>query len=114
MSWRPESCQVSVETESRQPAWRRCVEGGWGVAMRHTAVELALEGKKTAELAALALFDDETQGGRVLGEINRKWGKSAGDAYRDCQRGTHQGFSGSLLDLVNESLSLAGRLRQLT
>ena len=106
----PGFCRNGIEAACMAAVRRRRL----GRGDRHTAVELALEGKKTAELAALALFDDEAQGGRVLGEINRKWGKSAGDAYRDCQRGTHQGFSGSLLDLVNESLSLAGRLRQLT
>jgi hypothetical protein len=39
----------------------------------HAAVEADLAtAKGTTALVALALFDDATQGGRVLAEINRK------------------------------------------
>jgi hypothetical protein len=106
----PGFCRNGIEAACMSAIRRRRL----GRGDTHNAVEVALSGKKTAELAAMALFDDDTQGGRVLGEINRKWGKSAGDAFRDCQRGAHRGFSGSLIDLVNEAQGLAARLRQVS
>jgi recombinational DNA repair ATPase RecF len=106
----PGFCRNGIEAACMTAVRRRRL----GRGDTHAAVEHALADRKAAELAAMALFDDDTQGGRVLGEINRKWGKTAGDAFRDCQRGAHQGFSGSLLDLVNEAQGLAARLRQVS
>lgn len=103
----PGFCRSGIEAACVEAVRRRRL----GRGESHSAVEDLLIGKKTAELMALALFDDEDQGGKVLGEINSKWEKRAGDAYRDAQRGTHQGFTGSLPDLVNECRSLAERVR---
>ena len=79
-----------------------------------TAVLFAMIWLIRKQLAALALFDDESAGGKVLGEINRRWNAVAADAFNDCKRGAHKGFSGSLESLVNESQGLAERLRTLT
>jgi hypothetical protein len=65
----------------------------------------------TMELAALALFDDSQSGGKVLAEINRKWGGAAVDAFNDCRRGAHQGFRGSLDALIEQVQRLAEGLR---
>ena len=105
----PGFCRNGIEATCMEAVRRRRLARG----EPHESVEGLLHGRKTTELAALALLDDETQGGKVLTEINRKWDRRAGDAYRDCQAGTHKGFSGSLADLVNESRSLAERLRSL-
>lgn len=103
----PGFCRSGIEAACVEAVRRRRIKRG----DPHSQVEETLAGRKTTELAALALFDDPDQGGKVLGEINRKWGNSAGDAFRDCQRGSHKGFSGSLRALVDESRKLAEGLR---
>lgn len=106
----PGFCRNGIEAACVEVVRRRRL----GRGESHTSVEDLLSDRKTAEYMALALFDDEAEGGKVLGHINAKWGKGAGDAYRDAQRGAHQGFSGSLTDLVNECRSLAERIRVLS
>lgn len=103
----PGFCRNGIEAACTEAVRRRRI----GRGKAHAEVEDVLIGRKTTELAALALFDDENQGGKVLGKINKKWGRSAGDAYQDCQKGAHKGFSGSLEALVDESLRLAERFR---
>ena len=103
----PGFCRSGIEAACLEAVRRRRI----GLGEAHHDVESLLIGLKTTELASLALFDDESQGGKVLGEINKKWGKAAGDAYRDCQRGVHKGFAGSLVALLDESQRLAVGLR---
>lgn len=103
----PGFCRSGIEAACIEAIRRRRLAKGEA----HSRVEELLVGLKTTELMALALFDDETQGGEVLGEINAKWGKRSGDAYRDAQRGAHKGFSGGLIELINECQSLAERVR---
>lgn len=104
----PGFCRLGIEAACMEAVRRRRI--GRGDA--HLAVERALaDARGTTSLAALALFDDASEGGRVLGEINRKWGRGAGDAYQDAQRGTHRGFSGSLVALVEETQTLAAGIR---
>ena len=105
----PGFCRNGIEAACVEAVRRRRI----GRGESHQSVEDAVVGRKTMELAALALFDDENQGGQVLAEINKRWDRRAGNAFRDCQKGAHQGFGGSLLDLTHESQRLAEGLRAL-
>ncbi len=106
----PGFCRSGIESACMEAIRRRRLV----VGESHEDVEDLLSGAGTTQLAALALFDDESAGGKVLGEINRRWNAVAADAFNDCKRGAHKGFSGSLESLVNESQGLAERLRTLT
>lgn len=104
----PGLCRLGIEAASMEAVRRRRI----GRGDPHTSVEaVLLAAKGTTALVALALFDDGDQGGKVLGAINRKWGRVAGDAYRDCNSGAHKGFHGSLDSLIDESKKLATGLR---
>lgn len=105
----PGFCRSGIEAACMEAVRRRRI----GRGDSHLAVERELsEARRTTDLVALALFDDAGEGGRVLGEINRRWGRSAGDAYRDANEGAHKGFGGSLGDLVKETQKLAKGLRE--
>jgi hypothetical protein len=106
----PGFCRSGIESACMETIRRRRLAAGES----HQDVEDLLSGVGTTQLAALALFDDESAGGKVLGEINRRWNAVAADAFNDSKRGAHKGFSGSLESLVNESQGLAERLRTLT
>src|SRR5690606_4571860 len=105
----PGLCRLGIEAACMEAVRRRRI--GRGDA--HQAVERELAGaKSTTTLAALALFDDGSLGGKVLGEINKRWGKAAGDAFQDVKAGTHKGFHGNLVSLIDEAQRLAAGLRE--
>ena len=81
----------------------------------HRDVELALESATTLTAkAALALFDDSARGGDVLSGINSRYGRSAGDTFKDCNSGSHLGVSTATLSvLVERAESLARNLAKL-
>ena len=105
----PGFCRSGIESACMEAIRRRRLDRG----EIHRDVEELLMGAGTTALAALALFDDDSAGGKVLGEINRRWHASAADAFKDCKRGAHVGFSGSLESLIGESQNLAERFRLL-
>ena len=81
----------------------------------HRDVELALESATTLTAkAALALFDDQTRGGDVMSRINARYGRSAGDTFKDCNSGSHLGLSTARLSaFVDQTESLARDLATL-
>jgi hypothetical protein len=100
----PAFCRSGIEAACMEAVRRRRLERGDS----HSSVEDLLSAVKgTTGLAALALFDDPDAGGKVLPEINKKWGRGAGDAYVDANKGAHKGFSGSLDSLIDECQRLA-------
>lgn len=104
----PGFCRSAVEAACMEAVRRRRI----GRGDPHVAVERELaSATTTTTLASLALFDDADSGGRVLGEINSRWGRSAGDVLRDVQSGVHKGFSGSLQAMIEEAQRLAAGLR---
>ncbi len=104
----PGFCRSGIEAACMETVRRRRI----GRGDSHLAVERELSSaQRTTELVALALFDDAAEGGRVLGEINRRWGREAGDAYRDVNEGAHKGFGGSLGGLIAAAQKLATGLR---
>lgn len=103
----PGLCRLGLEAACVEAVRRRRI----GRGDHHYAVERTLSEATTLNLkAALALFDDSGRGGDVLGHINR-WGRTLGDAFRDANAGAHKGFQGDLKSLINESRSLAERIR---
>jgi hypothetical protein len=76
----------------------------------HAAIEELIRAHATLnKLAALALFDDGERAGDVMKRLN-KFGKWAGDAFRDCNAGAHDGHAGDLEELVTNTSRLAKEL----
>ena len=61
-----------------------------GRGERHGDVETLLDSARTTtQVAALALFDNAQDGGKVFGYLNNKLGPWAADAFRACKEGVH-------------------------
>src|SRR5690606_18616825 len=105
----PGLCRLGIEAACMEAVRRRRI----GRGDSHASVEAELgEAKSVTVLAALALFDDASQGGRVLGEINRKWGRDSGDVFKDLNAGVHKGFQGPLAGMIDGARTLAAGLRE--
>ncbi|NJC71231.1 AAA family ATPase [Planosporangium thailandense] len=103
-----ELCRSALEAACHRVIWRvRLARGD-----RHADVEDAIERarRRLATTLALALFDDAGRGGDVLGQLNRRYGRAAADAYQACRHGVHGGYSGDLPRLVTDIRGLTGAL----
>ncbi|MGH3283701.1 MAG: AAA family ATPase [Streptosporangiaceae bacterium] len=77
----------------------------------HAAVDALIEGARTLnQTAALALFGDAREGGRVMPMLNQV-GRWAADAFAACRDDVHGGTHGPLESLVDDTSRLIGRLR---
>lgn len=80
---------------------------------RHEDVDVAwAHARTTNDRAALALFDDMTQGAKVLSRLN-VWGRWAGDCFQLVRSTVHTGAAGPGADgdLVRDTARLVGHLR---
>ena len=106
----PGFCREGLEAACVEAVRRRWLTKGES----HAHVESTLEAaQRLIPKAALAMFDDVSQGGDVLKGIRRRWGTSFEDAFREANRGAHRAYSGDLHQLISECHALAERLRSL-
>lgn len=75
----------AVEAAALERARRRMVEAGTDRAGMQRRVA---EAQTTNAIVALAIFDDRTRGGEVMGRLHN-WGRGLADAYRLCREGVH-------------------------
>lgn len=79
---------------------------GWQQGAEHAAVEDQLASTNTlTELAAMALFDDKARGSDVMNRLNQ-FGGSAGDTFKQVNKGAHDAYPGALFKLVNDAEKL--------
>lgn len=105
----PGFCRLAIEAACVEAIRRRRL--GRGDA--HSDVEETIsEAKGLHPLAALAIEDDVAQSDRVFEYLNNKLGRGAGDAFRAIKEGVHDGYSGSLKDLINVARRIATALRE--
>nr|BFE63952.1 hypothetical protein GCM10020063_084780 [Dactylosporangium thailandense] len=79
---------------------------------KHADVEELIEKALTLnQVAALALFGDMHESGKVLTKLNGELGRWAGDAFMACKQGVHRAGTVDLATLVHDSRRLAGALR---
>ena len=70
------------------------------------------EADKTMPRLALGIFDDPSKGGEVYRWLNERVGSWASDTVRACQAGTHEGGSGDMILLHQNSDRLVQALRK--
>lgn len=100
----PGFCRQAIEAACAQRVRRRRI----GRGESHAEVERALGEATTLKTrVALAIFDDATRAGDVLGRLNHRHGMWAADTLQRVDRGSHRGDHGDLLELINRSSSLA-------
>ncbi|RLP92656.1 hypothetical protein EAD89_08630, partial [Micromonospora sp. BL4] len=104
-----ELCRSAVEAACHRVVWRVRVARG----VPHDDIEAAIEAasRRLATIVALALFDDADRGGDVLGQLGRRHGRRAVDAYQACRKGVHGAYLADLPGLVADARFLAGALR---
>ena len=107
----PGFCRNALEAACMEAVRRRRI----GRGEPHAEVERALEAASTLTAkAALALFDDAERAGEVGGAINSRYGRPAGDAFAQSNRGAHGDVPAqALLGLVEGAERLARQLRAL-
>ena len=105
----PGMCRSALEAFFVDVLRRRRLDKG----QSHAEVEDELAAAHSLnKRAALALFGDVERAGDVMGRLN-KLGDWAGTTFTQCNKGTHDGFDGDLLDLVKRSRNLIDRLGDL-
>ena len=105
----PGFCRSAIEAAFISVVRRKRLAAG----QTHAEVEEELKKAGTLNLlAALALFNDRERGGDVMGRLN-KFGSWAGDAFKQCNRGTHEEVEGDLQLMINDSEKLAARVMEL-
>ena len=100
----PGLCRNTLEAACVDTTRRRLLLQG----RSHTQVEVELEqaGKLLPRLA-LALFGDAGRAGDVLADVNRRWGRTAGDCVQALQRGSHRLIDDEPDLLVSETARIA-------
>ena len=105
----PGICREGLEAACIEAVRRRRL----GRGESHSSVDALLGRARTlSQKASLALFDDIDRIGDLLRRINNKWGRWAGDAYMNANRGAHKQFPGHLMGFINDCVSLAERIRR--
>ena len=104
----PGICRLGIEAAFTERARRDLLARG----ETHVATEDAIGQASTlTQIAALALFGNASEGGRVLPHLDGV-DRQFANVFRDCNEGSHRGFRGPLKELVNTARALAGRVRQ--
>jgi ABC-type lipoprotein export system ATPase subunit len=107
----PGLCRNALEAACVDTTRRRLLLQG----RLHAQVDDELEqaGKLLPRLA-LALFGDADRAGDVLADVNRRWGRTAGDCVQALQRGSHRFVDDEPQLLVNETTRIAHGILNLT
>lgn len=100
----PGLCRNAIEAACVDATRRRLL----AVGRRHAEIDEALEsaGKLLPRLA-LALFGDAGRAGDVLAEVNRRWGRAAGDCVQALKVGSHQLIANDPRHVVDATDQLA-------
>ena len=107
----PGLCRNALEAACVDATRRRLLDRGRLLADIDEATEAA--GKLLPRLA-LALFGEADRAGEVLAEINRRWGREAGDCVQALRTGAHQLIDGDPELLVTKTDHLAHAIDALT
>ncbi len=106
----PGLCRSGLEAACAEVVRRRRLARGES----HDSVESLLElyGKLLPRLA-LALFDDGERAGDVMGTINNKYGRRAGDVVMNCNKGAHESLQNDGAGFIQDTERLARDLLEL-
>lgn len=105
----PGLCRGALEAVAHELIRRRRLESG----IRHADVEDVIRNAKTTtQVFSLALFDDGSRGGEVMGRLNTLGrGRWAADVFQAVKKGVHNPYAGDLEALVKDSERLVQLLR---
>lgn len=102
----PTFCRSAVEAACHEVTRKRRLEAG----RPHDEVEETLRSaNRLTMLTSLALFDDDGRGGDVMSRLN-KFGGWAGTVFKAINKGAHEGYSGNLYKMVQDTEELCKRI----
>jgi len=98
----PGLCRLAVEAAFIDAIRRQQLRAG----RRHAEVEADIEAAdKLSKKAALAMFGDASQGGRVLPRLD-SWDHGAASTYKAVNKGAHDPHRGALRGLIHQTRKL--------
>jgi len=101
-------CRSAIEAACHERIRNRRI----GAGARHSEIEQALLRAHTLyQIAALALFDDDSRGDQVLSSLRTQYGPSAVAAFNAAKAGPHAAYTGNLAGFVEDTARLADQLR---
>lgn len=105
----PVFCRNALEAACMEVVRRRRI----GRGVPHREVETSLEqAQSLVDKAGLLLFDEPGRAREVGNTVNNRFGRRAGDAFFECNRGSHEGVSiGRLRALIDDCEALAADFR---
>jgi hypothetical protein len=106
----PGLCRTAVEAALTQAVWRQQLRAGRN--REEIDSSLADAGPALTNLAALALFGDAGQGGKVLPRLDRL-GRTFADTFKALNRGAHAPHDSDLGRLVSDSRKLAAKISEI-
>lgn len=105
----PNFCRQALEAAATDVVWRRRLEAG---AERDAVLEELEGARRLKQLLALAMFGDAERAGDVLPALD-KFGRWAADCVQACERGSHEAFGGSMMDLCSHTEDLTKQIANL-
>jgi recombinational DNA repair ATPase RecF len=106
----PGFCRTAIEAACTEAVRRRRLSRG---EPHDTVEQLLVELTTSKRRMALALFDDPDRTAAVYTGLNNRFGRWAGDLFRDVNNGAHGDYTGDLPDLIHRTRDLAVKLRAL-
>ena len=101
-------CRSALEAACHETIRNRRI----GAGARHSEIEQALTHAQTLhQVAALALFDDDSRGNQVLSNLRTRYGPTAVTAFNAAKAGPHAAYKGNLAGFVEDTARLADQLR---
>lgn len=101
-------CRSAIEASCHDRIRRQRL----GRGERHVDVERLIESARSLpETAALAIYGDTREAGKVLSYLNNHYGRRAADVFKEIQRNVHGGSGNSFKATVDDATRLAKELR---
>jgi recombinational DNA repair ATPase RecF len=108
----PGLCRAAAEAAFIEAYWRTQLRLG----RTRSEIEESLEGNgkklNLRAVAALALFGDVAEAGNVMDRLYRQWGRTNAETYKVLNRGAHEGHSGSLANLIDDTKALVSKIAE--
>lgn len=105
----PVLCRTAVEGVLAQGVWRRQLSAGQTRGQIEAELGAA---RRSASLAALAMFGDANEGARVRPRLEGL-GRGLGDTFHALNKGAHQPHTGDLGQLISDSRRLIAKVREI-
>jgi recombinational DNA repair ATPase RecF len=107
----PGLCRTAAEAAFIDAYWRTELRRGRTRGQIEEALETGGKKPNLRTAAALALFGDKAEANNVMDKL-KQWGQIFGDTYKALNKGAHEGHSGELANLIEDTKSLVSKIAE--